>query len=58
MPATDDLVAELVRYRRAHGLAPTQQSGDGRPLVLPAIDRANHGKVLSRVALHLFINEI
>ncbi|MGN5478027.1 hypothetical protein ACTMU2_16775 [Cupriavidus basilensis] len=33
VPATDELVAELARYRRAHGLPPTPQSGEDRPLV-------------------------
>jgi len=53
LPATD-LIAELARYRRAHGLAPTPRPGETRPLVLPVIGReTGRDKVLSRGALHL-----
>ncbi len=41
VPATDELIAELARYRRAHGLAPTPQPGETRPLLLPVIGREN-----------------
>jgi integrase len=37
VPATDELIAELARYRRAHGLPPTPLPGETRPLVLPVI---------------------
>lgn len=55
VPATDELIAELARYRRAHGLPPTPQMGEARPLVLPVIGRE---KALSRGALHLVIKEV
>ncbi|QRQ85933.1 tyrosine-type recombinase/integrase [Cupriavidus oxalaticus] len=55
VPATDELIAELARYRRAHGLAPTPQHGETRPLVLPLIGRE---KPLSRGALHLIMKEV
>ncbi|GAB2446533.1 hypothetical protein GCM10027081_54690 [Cupriavidus yeoncheonensis] len=55
VPATDELIAELARYRRAHGLPPTPLTGEERPLVLPVIGRE---KALSRGALHLVIKEV
>ncbi len=58
VPATDELIAELARYRRAHGLAPTPLTGEDRPLVLPVIGRANPEKAMSRGALHLVIKEV
>lgn len=58
VPATDELIAELARYRRAHGLAPTPQPGETRPLLLPVIGRENRDKGLSRGALHLILKEV
>ncbi|MBP0630395.1 MULTISPECIES: tyrosine-type recombinase/integrase [unclassified Cupriavidus] len=61
VPATDELIAELARYRRAHGLAPTPHPGETRPLLLPVIGRAgreHHDKGLSRGALHLILKEV
>ncbi|KJK22968.1 integrase [Burkholderiaceae bacterium 16] len=65
VPASDELVAELARYRRAHGLAPTPQPGETRPLLLPVIgrkdrqhDRQHEEKGLSRGALHLILKEV
>jgi len=55
VPATDELIAELARYRRAHGLPPTPQPGETRPLVLPVIGRE---QALSRGALHLILKEV
>ncbi len=55
VPATDELIAELARYRRAHGLPPVPQPGEDRPLVLPVIGRE---KAMSRGALHLVIKEV
>ncbi|KWR77791.1 hypothetical protein RM96_31280 [Cupriavidus sp. IDO] len=49
VPATDELIAELARYRRAHGLPATPQPGETRPLVLPVIGRdQGRDKALSR----------
>ncbi len=56
MPATNELIAELARYRRAHGLAPNPQPGETRPLLLPVIGQENREKGLSRGALHLILN--
>ncbi|MFJ4293497.1 tyrosine-type recombinase/integrase [Cupriavidus sp. NPDC089707] len=61
VPATDELIAELARYRRAHGLAPTPHPGETRPLLLPVIGRAGRehpDKGLSRGALHLILKEV
>ncbi|KAI3603386.1 DUF3701 domain (plasmid) [Cupriavidus necator H850] len=61
MPATDELIAELARYRRAHGLAPTPHPGETRPLLLPVIGREGRehpDKGLSRGALHLILREV
>ncbi|BDB29586.1 hypothetical protein Tamer19_68420 [Cupriavidus sp. TA19] len=57
VPATDELIAELARYRRAHELPPTPQFGEWRPLVLPVIGKAGSEKPLSRGALHLILKE-
>jgi len=58
VPATDELIAELARYRRAHGLPPTPQPGETRPLVLPVIGRRNDNQALSRGAPHLVLKEV
>ncbi|VVE52156.1 Tyrosine recombinase XerC [Pandoraea terrigena] len=58
VPATDELIAELARYRRAHDLPPTPQFGETRPLVLPVIGREGGEKPLSRGALHLILKEV
>ncbi|RDJ97667.1 tyrosine-type recombinase/integrase [Cupriavidus lacunae] len=58
VPATDELIAELARYRRAHELPPTPQFGETRPLVLPVIGKAGSEKPLSRGALHLILKEV
>ncbi|WP_420994222.1 tyrosine-type recombinase/integrase [Cupriavidus sp. 30B13] len=58
VPATDELIAELARYRRAHGLPPAPLPGEERPLVLPVIGQARAPKPLSRGALHLVLKEV
>ncbi|MBP0630547.1 tyrosine-type recombinase/integrase [Cupriavidus sp. AcVe19-1a] len=58
VPATDELIAELARYRRAHGLAPTPHPGETRPLLLPVIDQENRERELSRGTLHLILKEV
>lgn len=37
VPATDEFIAELMRYRRAHGLKPLPTPGDPLPALLPLI---------------------
>ncbi|SPK77233.1 Integrase/recombinase (plasmid) [Cupriavidus taiwanensis] len=64
VPATDELIAELARYRRANDLPPTPQPGEALPLVLPVIGReqragrGDHDPGLSRGALHLILKEV
>ncbi len=59
VPATDELIAELARYRRAHALPPTPQPEETRPLVLPVIAReTGRDNALSRGALHLILKEV
>ncbi|AEI81751.1 integrase/recombinase (plasmid) [Cupriavidus necator N-1] len=59
VPATDELIAELARYCRGHGLPPTPHPGETRPLLLPVIGRETGGdKALSRGALHLILKEV
>ncbi|MBP0639894.1 tyrosine-type recombinase/integrase [Cupriavidus sp. AcVe19-6a] len=61
VPATDELIAELARYRRAHGLTPTPHPGETRPLLLSVIGREgreHRDKSLSRGALHLILKEV
>ncbi|SPS03047.1 tyrosine-type recombinase/integrase [Cupriavidus taiwanensis] len=58
VPATDELIAELARYRRTHGLAPTPQPGETRPLLLAVIGQEHRARGLSRGALHLILKEV
>lgn len=55
VPATDELIAELARYRRICGLPPSPQIGETRPLLLPVIGPE---KPLSRAAIHLIVKEV
>lgn len=55
VPATDEMMAELVRYRRESGLPPFPATGETTPLVL-AIGRSR--KPLTRAALHLMVKQI
>lgn len=55
MPATEELITELARYRVAHGLPPMPFPGEDCPLVLPVIGPAH---ALSRGALHLVLKEV
>ncbi len=58
VPATDDLIAELARYRRTHALPPSPQFVETRPVVLPVIGSEDREKPLSRGALHLILKEV
>ena len=55
VPATDELMVELARYREAYGLPPMPLPGEDRPIVLPIIGKE---KPLSRGALHRVLKEI
>lgn len=55
VPATDELMAELSRYRLANGLSALPYPGDSEPLVLPVIGQE---RPLSRGALYLIVKEV
>jgi integrase/recombinase XerD len=55
VPATDELMVELSRYRRAYKLAPLPSVGEATPLVLPIGGAVRH---MSRAALHAVIKQI
>ena len=55
IPATDELVSELMRYRRAHGLQPLPREGDALPLLLPLIGGA---KSMGRSAVHELVKNV
>jgi integrase/recombinase XerD len=49
VPATSELMAELIRYRKTHGLSPLPFEGEGTPLVMPLIGPM---KPMARSAIH------
>lgn len=55
VPATQELMVELARYRRENGMAPFPVAGELTPLLLPI-----GGKVrpLTRSAVHLIVKEV
>ncbi|AIO36481.1 tyrosine-type recombinase/integrase [Burkholderia pseudomultivorans] len=55
VPATDEMMAELARYRRAHGLAALPTDGEDTPLVLP-VGRTR--RPLTRAALHRIVKQV
>jgi site-specific recombinase XerD len=55
VPATAELMVELTRYRREHGLTPTPQEGERTPLVMPI---GKSRKTLTRAALHLILKDV
>jgi site-specific recombinase XerD len=55
VPATDELMLELRRYRAANGLPELPQTGETGPLVLPVTGR---DRPLSRGALYLVVKEV
>ena len=55
VPATGELMTELMRYRRSQGLSPLPVEGDGMPLVIPLI---GPHKPMARSALHEVLKEI
>lgn len=55
VPATDEMMAELSRYRRAHGLPALPSDGEATPLVLP-VGQAR--KPLTRAALHRIVKQV
>jgi len=61
IPATDELMAELARYRQAHGLSGQPQEGEERPLLLPLIAcpaPAGLPRAMSRSAIHGMVKQV
>lgn len=54
-PVTDELLAELTRYRQFRGLSPLPQPGELTPLLLPIGDQS---RPLTRAAVHLIVKTI
>lgn len=55
LPATRELMLELVRYRRENGLAPYPFPGESTPLLLPIGGRQ---RALTRSAVHLIVKQV
>jgi site-specific recombinase XerD len=55
VPATAEMMDELARYRRAHGLPALPADGEPTPLVLPA---GHTRKPLTRAALHRIVKQV
>lgn len=55
VPATAELMTELMGYRKVNGLSALPVSGDGRPLVLPIIGKE---KPLARSAVHEIVKGV
>ncbi|KRA14194.1 MAG: tyrosine-type recombinase/integrase [Pseudomonadota bacterium] len=55
IPATDELVSELMRYRKSNDLGPLPREGDSAPLLLPLIGGS---KPMGRSAVHELVKTI
>ena len=55
IPATDELVSELMRYRKANNLAPLPREGDSLALLLPLIGSA---RPMGRSGVHELVKDI
>jgi site-specific recombinase XerD len=55
IPATDELIVELTRYRRENGLLPLPIPGDPSPLLLPI---GGKQRALTRSAVHLIVKAV
>lgn len=55
IPATAELMAELITYRKANSLSALPTSGEGRPLVMPIIGVQ---KPLARSAIHEIVKGV
>ena len=61
IPATDELMAELLRYRQACGLPAQPEEGETTPLLLPLIGRpadARNARAMGRSAVHALVKDI
>jgi len=55
VPATDELMVELMRYRKVFGLSPLPPEGDTVPLVVPLIGAL---KPMARSAIHEMVKAV
>lgn len=55
VPATDELMAELIRYRKANDLSPLPREGEATPLVLPIIGPL---QPMARSAVHELVKDV
>ena len=55
VPATNELMVELTRYRRESGLAPYPLPGETTPLLLPI---GGKQRALTRSAVHLIVKQV
>ena len=55
VPATDELMAELIRYRKANELSPLPREGDTTPLLLPIIGAV---QPMARSAIHEIVKDV
>lgn len=55
VPATGELMTELMRYRKANSLSPLPVEGDGMPLLMPLIGPC---KPMARSAIHEIVKEV
>jgi site-specific recombinase XerD len=55
VPATNELMVELARYRREKGLAPLPLPGDATPLLLPIGERK---EPMTRGAVHAIVKKV
>lgn len=55
VPATDELVSELMRYRRANDLTALPREGEGLPLLIPVIGAA---RPMARSAVHELVKDV
>ena len=55
IPATDELVVELMRYRKANDLAPLPREGDALPLLVPLIGGA---RPMGRSGVHELVKNV
>lgn len=55
VPATDELMAELIRYRKANDLPSLPREGDATPLLLPIIGPV---QPMARTAVHELVKDV
>ncbi|WOI45371.1 site-specific integrase [Acidovorax sp. BLS4] len=55
IPATDELVSELMRYRKSNNLTPLPREGDTLPLLLPLIGGV---RPMGRTGVHELVKDI